>query len=186
VLGLAGLAGTAALATAGSIVWFLRRPSPIPVGTTHSTYRDHNDIVYGIDWSRDGKYIASWGHDHTMQVWDATTFVPIRTDAMAMVVAWSPNWQLIASGPLYALQVWERSTGRILLEHTLPWEGTDSPSPEPVKRFVQWSSDGKYLANSIGYDSTQVWSMSTDKILFSKPLSAIAWSPDGKRLFGMP
>jgi eukaryotic-like serine/threonine-protein kinase len=195
-LGLAGLAGTATLATAGGMVWFSRQPFltkpdkpeivPTPVGTTLSTYHGHTDIVYGVSWSRDGKSIASWSRDDTMQVWHATTLVRISTDSMGMIVAWSPDWRFVAAcSNDNVLQVWERSTGRIFVEHAIPLHGSMGFGLEPVKKFVQWSSDGKYLASSLGSfdgDSTQVWDMSTGKILFSKPQNAIAWSPDGKYL----
>jgi WD40 repeat protein len=102
-----------------------------------------------------------------------------------MVAAWSPDWQLIACANSRVLQVWERSTGRILLESAVPGSGAGI-GILPVKRSVQWSSDGKYFATAIDFDPisafTQVWVTSTGKINFSRPLNAIAWSPDGKRL----
>jgi WD40 repeat protein len=193
-LGLAGLVGTAALATAGGVVWFSRQsppssklklvPTAVPVGTTLSTYRGHADIVYGVSWSRDGQAIASWSRDGTMQVWNATTFVPISTDPMGLVVAWSPDWQLMAGASIGVLQAWERSTGRVLLEYSRPFEGT-GPGVEPVKTLVQWSSDSKYLAATV-LGSTLVWDMSTGKQIFSGSLNTIAWSPDGKRLALLP
>jgi len=152
------------------------------VGTTLYTYQGHTDVVYGVDWSRDGKAIASWSRDDTMKVWNATTFELISTNPMALVMAWSPDWQLMASGDAGMLEVWERSTGRTRFEYAMPVLGINGPNELPVKKFVQWSSDGKYLANAISSSSMQVWDVSTGKTLFSEPWSAVAWSSDGKRL----
>lgn len=54
------------------------------------------------------------------------------------------------------------------------------PGGLPVNSFVQWSPNGKYIVCAI--DFTHAWDVTTGKMLFSYPLSALAWSPDGKRI----
>jgi WD40 repeat protein len=194
-LGLAGLAGAAAVAAAGGAFWFFRsapRPktSPaksVPVGTTLYTYQGHVDIVYAVAWSRDGKNIASWSRDDTMQVWNATTFAQVNTYPMENVLAWSPDWRLIASGTGYNIQVWEVATGRIMIYYEVPNTGS-GPGDMPVNSAVQWSPNGKYIASAMwrADDSTHVWDVTTGKMLVSYPLSAVAWSPDGKRIALLP
>lgn len=185
-IGLIGLAGAAAVATASGVVWFHlapTKPIPVAVGTTLYTYRRHVDIVYAVAWSHDGKNIASWSRDDTMQVWNATTFAQVNTYPMEGVLAWSPDWRFIASGNAYNVQIWEAATGRIMIYYPVPNTGGGF-GDLAVNSFVQWSPNGKYIASAI--IDTHVWDVTTGKMLFSSPTGAVAWSPEGKRIALLP
>lgn len=62
-----------------------------------------DDIVSEVmSWSPDGKYIASFGDNRTLQVWHSTTGKLLRSypgrGAAITSIAWSPNNQFIAFG----------------------------------------------------------------------------------------
>jgi len=183
-----GLVGFAA-AIAGSVIWFSRpmpppkiKPLPakhVPAGTTLYTYRGHVDIAYGVAWSLDGKNIASWGRDNTMQIWNASTFSHIRTYPMGDILAWSPDWQFVASGDAHNLQVWEIATGRTMIYYDVPNTGAGIIDL-PINSSVRWSPNGKYLASAL--DAIHVWDITTGKTLFSSLSGSVAWSSDGKHI----
>lgn len=190
ILGLTGLASAAAVG--GAISW-LTRSSPVHItkkssylpghakpGTTFTTYRGHSDIVYGVSWSRDGQNIASWGRDGTMQIWNTTTFAALQTLPMASVLAWSPDWNMMASGGLQGFQAWKTASGNILFMQDFSYTGAGGTLDLPVNSQIQWSPDGNSLLST--ENTTQIWSISTRKILFSYPSSVGSWSSDGKRL----
>jgi serine/threonine protein kinase len=184
-LGTAGLVGAAAVV--GGITWFLRpSPStqsrlpsrPVLPGTTLHTGRGHVDSVYAVAWSRDGQSIASWSRDDTMRVWNATTFSPVHVYPVASVLSWSPDWRYIASGDAYSFQLWDTTTGRIIVVQEFPNTGA-GPGDLPANGGL-WSPDGKYFITPIFY--TQVWDVKAGKELFSYPAAAAAWSPDSRRI----
>jgi eukaryotic-like serine/threonine-protein kinase len=119
--------------------------------------------VFGVAWSPDGKYIASGGRDTTVQVWSASTGVPLfiyRDHADNVdTVAWSPNGKRIASAGGHddrsrssrndhTVQVWNPLNGDNVLIYDKHSNRVHS---------VAWSPD-RTLIVSGGYDRTaQVW-----------------------------
>ena len=189
-LGLVGTAGV--LAAGGGVYWFSRRSSsthvnvtpppakPVARGTTLATYRGHSDVVYGVDWSRDGKQLASWSLDDTMQVWSATTFARVNMFQMANVISWSPDWRYMASGDyIRNFQLWDAVTGRIIALEEFPFTGA-GPEGAPVASSALWSPDGKHFIMPVY--STKVWDVATGKVTSTYPTGAAGWSPDSKRI----
>ncbi|MEO2034090.1 MAG: WD40 repeat domain-containing protein [Planctomycetaceae bacterium] len=144
-------------------------------------YSGHTGSVVAVDWSPDGKTIASTSIDNTVRLWDAETGVPgpvlvghrDRVDA----VAWHPNCRMLATGGRDAtVRLWniDGTPTHILKEHT------------GLVTDVAWSRDGERLA-SLGYHGTlRLWSASGEpqKVisLRGRHQRTVEWSPDGQRL----
>ncbi len=113
-------------------------------------------------------------------------------------VAWSPHGKYIASADTVdgSVQVWDASTGTIILIPTLAIDSTEKRLPVQTSMpayfatynqrvdALAWSSDSTRIASALGNDTVDVCSIKTgDAILFpfSPPgnVNAVAWSPDG-------
>lgn len=153
----------------------------------HFTYHGHSDYVSTVDWSPDGKRIASASGDHTIQIWDAKDGSHVFTyrghSADVSTLAWSPDGKYIASGGLdMTVQVWEAATGKLLYTYH---------GHNDVVYDVTWSPDGTRIASASNDGTVQVWHAFTGYTILTHksptpikgspvPWNAVAWSPNGK------
>ncbi|MHC4996326.1 MAG: protein kinase domain-containing protein, partial [Planctomycetota bacterium] len=150
------------------------------------TLEGHDDLVKSVDWSPDGRYIASGSDDATLRVWDASTGSLLHTlkghEDNISEVAWSPGGDRLASGSSdRTVKIWNPKTWQPILNLVGHTGGVNS---------IAWSPDGSQLA-SAGLDSfIKVWDAVTgvQTGAFSWPDNSstiwIQWSPDGKFLGG--
>lgn len=192
-----GLVGIAILATTGTSLALLIRPSsaqptsPSPTASPNTqkvpllVYTGHANAVNTAAWSRDGQRIASGSDDkdprRRVLIWDATTrktllVYPHHTDEVKRV-AWSPDGKRIASASYdKTAQIWDATTGKTLIVYR---QHTD------YVRDVAWSPDGRRVA-SASYDMTvRVWDATTGATILTYTghfdwVFGVAWSPDGK------
>jgi uncharacterized protein with WD repeat len=143
----------------------------------------HEDQVWSVSWSPDGKTLASASQDQTVRLWDPATGKQIRACAgdkgNVESVTWSPGGKTLASaGQDWTVRLWDSATGkeiRACAGHKRPvWS-------------VSWSPDGKTLA-SAGEDGTiRLWDPATGKEIRACAgdkgnVESVTWSPDGKTL----
>jgi WD40 repeat protein len=60
----------------------------------------HTANVSSVDWSRDGRWLASGSYDGSVRIWDVqegTSRVGIEQTGLISTVAWSPDGALLAS-----------------------------------------------------------------------------------------
>jgi WD40 repeat protein len=163
------------------------------------TLNGHTGRVVAVVWSPDGTRLAStaFGHNPGMvwelKVWDkktgkqALTFqAPLETRGWRNNhgVAWSPDGGRLASACGDAVRVWDTQTWKeefALRAHTEAVSG------------LAWSADGRRLAAACG-GALRVWNSQTGKEeltlrthapalnVSTWSVSAVSWSPDGRRL----
>jgi len=147
------------------------------------TWKAHNDQVWGVAFSPDGKRLASSSGDRTVKVWDADNGKSICTlkghGGTVWGVVFSPDGKrLVSSSSDQTLKVWDAANGQEML--------TLRGHKDAVEGFAL-SPDGKQLA-SAGFDGTvKLWDpVSGQETLalqgHTDAVRMVAFSPDGKRL----
>jgi WD40 repeat protein len=161
-------------------------PASHTPGTKVCTYKGHSDVVSELAWSPDGKYIASGGPDHTLQVWEAMTgkhirsinvLLNVKSDYGGMTFAWSPDSKYLVAG-------FSDNTAKVVNVMTGEFTLTYTGHTASVNQ-VAWSPDGKYIASASSDKTIQVWDAMTGKLRLTYTGHAdaawpLAWSPDGK------
>ncbi|NTW54697.1 MAG: GTP-binding protein, partial [Chlorobaculum sp.] len=120
--------------------------SPVPGLTLRHVLRGHTDVINGIAWSPDGKYLASSSYDKTIRIFDVNTgecacVLEGHTDGVNCV-AWSPNGSKFASGALNGeLKIWGvKDNAKLNILFTL----------DRGKKYriysIHWSRNGSFIA----------------------------------------
>ena len=86
--------------------------------TIRRTFSGHEQDIYSLDFSRNGRHIASGSGDRTVRVWDVETNQEILNMAIedgVTTVAISPDGQFVAAGSLdKSVRVWDARNGYIV------------------------------------------------------------------------
>lgn len=147
------------------------------------TLRGHENLVYKMALSPDGRMLASPSEDRTVRIWDINTGKLLRTlkghKSPIRCVAWSPDNQVLASGyDDYTIRLWNPEIGkllRILKGHT------------DKITSIAWSPDRNILASCSGDYTIRLWNAGTGKTFkilkgHRSYVASVAWSPDGRTL----
>ena len=144
--------------------------------------KGHTSDVSALDFSRDGKLLASASEDGTARIWAATDGAPMRVLRHGKVivadVAFSPDARHVATAAVDGtVRVWPVAGGSPVLFY-----GHNGPVSS-----VAFDRTGRRVVSS-GKDGTvRVWSVSGGETLLVaythlEKASGAAFSPDGKRI----
>jgi WD40 repeat protein len=154
------------------------------------TLRGHTDTLFQVDWSPDGRRVASASANRIVKIWDLTKpqdYVALRGHSGAVIsVAWSPNGRWLASGSAdRSIKIWDPATRE--QPRTLNGHKQSIYS-------LAWSPDGRELAVGAGVGPIRVLDSTTGREAYVlsgllkrgsgiiNAVTALAWSPTGKQL----
>lgn len=155
-----------------------------PGGDEPVRYFDHPEHVRGVDWSRDGRRLATACLDHNVRIWDADA-----PDDQAPVVlsghrervegvAWAPVGNCLASVSADRRGlIWDTDRRAVIarLDRHDGWV-----------QAVDWSPDGRRLVTASRDGRARIWSSVGEEIAELRGhahwVHSVSWSPDGRRI----
>jgi WD40 repeat protein len=148
---------------------------------TASEFKGHDNLVYNIAFSNDGKTFATASFDGTVKIWDYSTGKEIRALKVSKEPVYGVSFNndgsvLATCGDDKAIRFWNPKDGKLIKE-----------LPKAHANIVQWvafSPDGKYLASASTDKTVKLWDAKEGKELKSftghkDSVYSVAFNKDG-------
>jgi len=158
-------------------------------GQTGQILTGHSDFVNALDFSPDGKILATGSGDRTIKLWDVRSGTEIRTltghSESLNEVKFSPNGKILATVALFDKQIklWDVESGSEI--RNLVGHSNDIIS-------LSFSADGQKLASRDDNGLVKLWDVNSGRELrsfnqfdvddFSSGSFIVALSPDGQTI----
>jgi WD40 repeat protein len=146
------------------------------------TFGRHRGRVNAVEFSPDGKLLASGSSDRTIMIWDMVLMKAERmflNTAIVLAVAFSPDGRLLISGSMYGMvRIWDLATGGFR-------EAIMNHPRIPIVVSVAFSPGGKLVASGYADGTVRVWDMDVGEAKrmldgHTEVVEAVAFSPGGK------
>jgi WD40 repeat protein len=145
------------------------------------TLTGHTGFLWSVEWSPDGRYLASVSGDHTIRMWDTETWQLLwvrRSSSEVTSLTWSPDSEYVAypdSNHIFVSRARSGGPVTVLMGHT------------GRVLSLAWSPDGRYIASSSVGRAIRIWEMPAGNLKrtlegHTKTVGSVAWSPDGRYL----
>ncbi len=142
----------------------------------------HDDMIFGMDLSADGRRMATASRDGTMRIWDPETHALIATgtghETWVFDIAYSPDERKVVTGSEDSTaRIWDASSGAQLLVFDRHESGVAA---------VAWSRLG-VIASASRDGVVWVWDAATGDVIerfrtVDGGKSGVSFSTDGRRL----
>lgn len=152
------------------------------IGEEICTLVGHSDRVLSVDFSPDGKLLASGSADGEIKLWDIGNQTEMRSlrghSGLINSLDFSPSGKLLASGSSdQTVKLWDIKNGVSIWTLT---GHTDTVS------CVAFSPDGKVLASGSWDGTVKLWDPQRGSLIYTlslgEPVSALAFSSNGEIL----
>ena len=150
----------------------------------------HTDSVWSMEFSPDGRTLATAGYDGTVRLWDVTTRrqvgppLPFRArspENYPPYVVFSPDGRTLATpGDGSSTQLWD-----VYTHHRA---GGPFSAQTGIAHAVAFSPDGKTIATGGADNTVRLWDLASHRQIGSpltgneREVDSVAFSPDGTRL----
>lgn len=150
-----------------------------------ATLPGHSEAILHVQFSPDGKSLASSSGDATVRLWDLNTQMPLKTlkghTSWVLQVAWSPDAEhIVAGGKDGVIKVWNKDGDKVCKNLTAHKKWITGLSWEPY----HLNSECRRFASSSKDCTIKVWNITKGicEISFSghtNCVTSVKWNGDG-------